>query len=129
MEGTDAKTGNSATNDRMIYVRSTGQVTFGINDGGQRTISTTESRNDNQWHHVVGTYAGGAMKLYVDGALVGSQTIGRASLYYGWWRIGADSIGNWSGGNATLTGLAIDEAAVYPYALDAAQVESHFTAR
>jgi hypothetical protein len=125
----NAKTGNSATNDRMIYVRSTGQVTFGINDGGQRTISTTESRNDNQWHHVVGTYAGGAMKLYVDGALVGSQSIGRASLYYGWWRIGADSISNWSGGNATLTGLAIDEAAVYPYALDAAQVESHFTAR
>jgi hypothetical protein len=69
------------------------------------------------------------MKLYVDGALAGSQTIGQASLYYGWWRIGNDTTSAWSGGGATQTGMVIDEAAVYPYALSAGQVLAHYSAR
>jgi hypothetical protein len=124
----NSKTANSSANDRMLYLRSNGQVTFGVNDGSQRTINSSSNKNNNAWHHAVGTYDDGVMKLYVDGVLAGSQTVGQASLYYGWWRVGFDTTNSWSGGGATQTGMVIDEAAVYPYALTADQVVSHYTA-
>ena len=125
----NAKTGNSSISDRMLYLRSDGRVTFGISDGSQQTLNSASGKNNGQWHHVVGSYDNGAMKLYVDGVLAGNQTIGQASLYYGWWRIGNDTTSSWPGGGATQTSLVIDEAAVYPYALSADQVLTHFNAR
>ncbi|ADB31813.1 LamG domain protein jellyroll fold domain protein [Kribbella flavida DSM 17836] len=125
-----SRTGNSSGGgDRMLYLRSNGAIIFGVNDGSQRTLTSTSGKNDSQWHHVVGTYDNGAMKLYVDGVLAGSQTVGTAALYYGWWRVGYDNISSWAGGGATQTGMVIDEAAVYPYALDAGQVQAHYDAR
>ena len=125
----NAKTGNSSVSDRMLYLRSDGRVTFGISDGSQQTLNSASGKNNGQWHHVVGSYDNGAMRLYVDGVLAGSQTIGQASLYYGWWRVGNDTTSSWPGGGATQTGMVIDEAAVYPYALSADQVLAHFDAR
>jgi hypothetical protein len=55
--------------------------------------------------------------------------VGQASLYYGWWRVGYDLTNSWPGGGATQTGMGIDEAAVYPYALTPAQVQSHYAAK
>ncbi|MDX6281316.1 MAG: hypothetical protein QOH03_2387 [Kribbellaceae bacterium] len=124
----NSKTGNSSSNDRMLYLRSNGQITFGVNDGSQRTINSASNKNNSAWHHAVGTFDNGSMKLYVDGVLAGSQTIGQASLYYGWWRVGNDTTSSWSGGGATQTGMVIDEAAVYPYALTADQVTAHYNA-
>lgn len=125
----NSATGNSGTNDRMLYVRATGQVTFAVNDGSMRTINSLSNKNNGQWHHIAGSYDGTTMKLYVDGALANSAVIGRAALYHGWWRIGADNIGGWPGGTVTQTGMVIDDAAVYPYALDAGQILSHYNAR
>jgi hypothetical protein len=125
----NSKTGNSATLDRMLYLRSNGTVSFGINDGSQKVINSSSNKNNGSWHHAVGTYDNGTMKLYVDGVLAGTQAIGPASLYYGWWRVGYDNTNNWSGGGATQTGLVVDEAAVYPYALSPAQIQAHFDAR
>ena len=112
----------------MLYLRSNGTVTFGVNDGSQRTVNSTSNKNNSAWHHAVGTYDNGVMKLYVDGVLAGSQTVGQASLYYGWWRVGYDNTNSWSGGGATQTGMVVDEAAVYPYALTADQVVAHYNA-
>jgi hypothetical protein len=129
-----SKTGNSAGGgDRMLYMRTNGAIVFGVNDGTQRTLTSATGKNNGQWHHVVGTYdnSGGnaIMKLYVDGALAGSASVGAASAYYGWWRVGYDQTSNWPGGGATQTGMAIDEAAIYPYALSPVQVQDHFAAR
>jgi hypothetical protein len=124
------KTGSSTNGgDRQLFMRSTGAIVFGINDGSQRTLTSATGKNDGKWHHVVGTYDNGAMKLYVDGALSGSASIGQASLYYGWWKVGYDNNSGWSGGAATQTGMGIDEAAVYPYALSAARIQAHYAAR
>ncbi|TWD83298.1 beta-propeller uncharacterized protein DUF5122 [Kribbella amoyensis] len=124
------RTGNGANGgDRMLYMRSNGAITFGVNDGSQRTLTSASGKNDSQWHHVAGTYDNGTMKLYVDGVQVGSQTVGSLATYYGWWRVGYDNIGGWPGGGASQTGMVIDEAAVYPYALDAARIQAHHAAR
>ncbi|TCC51353.1 laminin G [Kribbella capetownensis] len=126
----NSKAGTSATGgDRQLYMRTNGSIVFGVNDGAQKTLTSTSGKNDGQWHHVVGTFDNGAMKLYVDGALAGSASAGTASLYYGWWRLGYDNNTNWPGGGASQVGMSIDEGAVYPYALTPVQVQSHFAAR
>ncbi|MGZ0146838.1 LamG-like jellyroll fold domain-containing protein [Kribbella sp. WER1] len=125
----NGKTQSTVINDRMLYMRTSGAIVFGVNDGAQRTLTSVSGKNDGNWHHVVGTYDNGAMKLYVDGALSGSAQVGQAALYYGWWRVGYDNNNSWPGGGATQTGMGIDEAAVYPYALTAAQIQSHYSAR
>ncbi|GAA1615197.1 MULTISPECIES: LamG-like jellyroll fold domain-containing protein [Kribbella] len=125
----NGKTQSSAINDRMLYMRTNGSIVFGVSDGSQRTLTSVSGKNDGTWHHVVGTYDNGAMKLYVDGVLSGSAQVGQASLYYGWWRVGYDNNNSWPGGGATQTGMGIDEAAVYPYALTGAQIQSHYLAR
>ena len=104
-------------------------IVFGVNDGSQRTLTSPSGKNDGQWHHVVGSYENGTMKLYVDGVLSGSALVGPASIYYGWWRVGYDLTNSWPGGGATQTGMGIDEAAVYPYALSPLQVQSHYAAK
>ncbi|MFI6679329.1 LamG-like jellyroll fold domain-containing protein [Kribbella sp. NPDC050470] len=127
--GNSKTTSSGGGGDRMLYMRTNGTIVFGVNDGSQRTLTSTSGKNDGLWHHVVGTFDNGAMKLYVDGALAGSASVGQASLYYGWWRVGYDNTNSWPGGGAPQTGMGIDEAAVYPYALSAVQVQDHFAAR
>ncbi|MGW1342899.1 LamG-like jellyroll fold domain-containing protein [Kribbella sp. NPDC002412] len=127
--GNSKTTSSGGGGDRMLYMRTNGSIVFGVNDGSQRTLTSTSGKNDGQWHHVVGTFDNGAMKLYVDGALAGSASVGQASLYYGWWRVGYDNTNSWPGGGAPQTGMGIDEAAVYPYALSPVQVQDHFDAR
>jgi hypothetical protein len=125
----NGKTQSSGMSDRMLYMRTNGSIVFGVNDGSQRTLTSPSGKNDGQWHHVVGTFDNGMMKLYVDGVLSGSALVGPASLYYGWWRLGYDLTNSWPGGGATQTGMGIDEAAVYPYALTPLQVQTHFAAK
>ncbi|NND75470.1 MAG: VWD domain-containing protein [Ilumatobacter sp.] len=72
------------------------------------------SITDGEWHHYVVTYDAGTVKLYIDGALVGTRTGLAVST-------------------ATTRGLVIggqpadyDEFAMYPVALTAQQISSHF---
>ena len=58
------------------------------------------------------------MKLYVDGNLVGSNGVTTNQAYNGYWHVGGDS--GW--GSVQDYQGAVDEVAIYPYALSAAQV-------
>lgn len=76
-------------------------------------------------YHVVGTYDGATMKLYVDGALAASQA--RAGAF--------DSSAGFpttlGAANATGSmpfGGTIDDVAVYDTALSAARIQAHYTA-
>ena len=73
-----------------------------------------------RWHHVVGTYDGTAVRLYVNGVLAGSDSASNASLpnTTSALRVGADNDASFNG--------AIDEVAVYDTALAAADVRSHY---
>jgi hypothetical protein len=126
----NSSNGTSSQYDRHIYLQNDGTVTFGLYDGSTRTISSAPGTNDGQWHHVVGTFSPGSQKFYLDGALLGTQNTAAAEGYTGYWRIGADNLGGWPNGpsNAGINGT-VDEVAVYPVALDADQVQTHFEAR
>lgn len=97
--------------------------------GGTVTASTPlATYNDGNIHHVVATYDGTDIKLYVDGALVqttsAAGTLGTAT---GWLSVGvnnsfsSDSPTNWFNG-------VIDEPAVYNSVLSASRISAHYTA-
>jgi hypothetical protein len=123
----DAEVGG-ATSDFGVALRSDGRVVGGIGSsaGDVSIVSSTSGLNDGSWHHVVFTrvQATGAIRLYVDGALVQSGTAGtdsltaRPSLTFG--RLA-------TGGNAYAGSL--DEIAVYNTALTAGTVTSHYASR
>jgi Concanavalin A-like lectin/glucanases superfamily len=75
------------------------------------------------FHHVVATYDGSAMQLYVDGTQVGQAADSNPISSFGDpLLIGATS------DNFNYFNGAIDEVAVYPTALAAARVQAHFMA-
>lgn len=119
----DATTGTSTNYDRHVYMETDGKLTFGVWTGEASTITTSGSYNDGTWHHLVATQSSAGMRLYVDGALQGSDPQTGAQSYTGYWRIGGDT--TW-GPQPWFTG-AMDEVAVYPVALTAAQVAQHYT--
>jgi PKD repeat protein/uncharacterized protein YcfJ len=118
--------GDSSNYDRHLYVDSNGRLNFGVYDGtNSQLVTNATSVRDNQWHHAVGTFEKGTMALYVDGRRVGVRSgVSGAQRYWGYWRVGGDT--SWSG-NKYFNG-AIDDFAIYPKALTAAQVDSHWTA-
>ncbi|WP_304412825.1 PKD domain-containing protein [Cellulomonas sp. HZM] len=118
----DATSGTSSSYDRHVYMETDGRLTFGVWTGQTNTITTPQAYNDGAWHQVVATQSSDGMKLYVDGALRGTNPQTAAQAYTGYWRIGGDT--TW-GPQPWFNG-SLDEAAVYPTALTAAQVAQHW---
>ncbi|GGF13826.1 PKD domain-containing protein [Subtercola lobariae] len=115
--------GTSGSYDRHVYMQNNGQLVFGTYTGQLNTITTPGSYNDGLWHHVVGTQSSDGLKLYVDGALMGTNGATSAQPYTGYWRVGGDT--TWGSSSAFFAGT-IDEAAVYDTALPAATVSQHY---
>ena len=118
----------SATTDRQLYLAPNGKVYFGVGSN-KTTVASTSAINNNQWHHVVGTYTSGSngMKLYVDGAYQGQATA-TPQNFSGYWRAGAEDLNGWAG-NPTDDYFegSLDELAVYTKVLTPAEISSHFT--
>lgn len=120
---------NSAANDFGVSLRSDGRVVGGIGSPTGSDVSIVSSvagLNNGSWHHVAFTRvrSTGAIRLYVDGALVASGTAGTNSLTaqptLSFGRLASDV--NYYAGS-------LDEVAVYNTALTAATVSSHYSAR
>lgn len=123
-------TGTSSSYDRHVYMTNNGRVVFGVYNGAARTVASTQSFNDGQWHHVAASLSEAGMALYVDGKRVGRDTsVTSGSVYSGYWRVGGDNLGSWPDRptSAFLSG-SVDEAAIYPTALTLAQLQQHYLA-
>ena len=79
----------------------------------------------NQWNHIVGSYDGSTVRIWVNGTLVGTQavTIGTINQYSTPVDIGAYETKAKSAGNV-FPGV-IDEVAVYPTALSSTRIAVH----
>jgi hypothetical protein len=111
----------------VLVVGSNGQPIFGIDDASATLYSVTGSQavNDGQWHHLVGTYDGSQVCLYVDGVQAGAcQKAG--TIFYSADLVAIGRDGGFAGNYFNGT---IDEVAIYGKALTAAQVQRHFLAR
>jgi PKD repeat protein len=119
------KTGNSPDHDRHVYLDDAGHVSFAVWPGWAAGVTSARTYNDGGWHHVAASLGSGGLALYIDGQLVGSRTdVSRGEHVNGYWRIGGDT--RWAGSTDWFAGR-IDEVAVYPTQLSAAQVQRHVT--
>lgn len=119
------QTALSVNYDRHIYLQDDGRLVFGVYSGAMISLTTAKAYNDDTWHQVVGTQSPGGMRLYVDGALQGSNTVASAENNTGYWRVGGDR--TW-GSTSPYVRAAIDEVAIYSYAVPAATVLAHYRA-
>jgi PKD repeat protein len=130
----NSRTGRSGTNtnDRKLYMTNNGEVHFGVRPdfGARVTVNSAAGLNDGNWHHLVGTLGADGLRLYVDGALVDvDASVTEPQQFHGYWRIGGDRTANWpSAPTQEAITASLDEIAVYPRVLTAAQVQAHFAA-
>ncbi|MCL3861290.1 PKD domain-containing protein [Actinotalea sp. K2] len=125
----NSATGNSSGYDRHVYMDNAGRIWFGVHPGGVRTVNSTASFNDGQWHHVVASLGPNGMRLYVDGKRVGQRTdVTAGQDFSGYWRLGGDNLNGWTN-RPTSNYLAgsLDDVAIYPSVLTHEQVLQHYT--
>ena len=133
----NARTGSSSQYDRHVYLTNAGNVVFGVYPGAIKTVQSTATYLDGRWHHVVATQAGATnanpgIRLYVDGALVGSDsTVVTNENAAEYWRIGYDNINSWGVTQPTnffFTGSLAFASLYLTTALTPTQVRAHFNA-
>ncbi|QDP95167.1 PKD domain-containing protein [Microlunatus elymi] len=119
----------SSSYDRHIYMDNAGHITFGVYPGAVRTVTTSGTYNDGQWHHIVASLSSAGMELWVDGVRRGvDASTTSAQDYTGYWRLGGDNLGGWPNtGSSTNFSGQIDDTAIYPTALTATQIRDHYT--
>lgn len=119
----DDKTGQGGRQNYVLAIEGSSPVLLfeRVIDGAQRQVQVPVSKGE--WHHVVATYDGATLRLFVDGSLGGSVGDARPA------RVKNSNflVGTNNDLDAPLRG-AIDEAVVYHKALGAAQVRAHFAA-
>jgi hypothetical protein len=126
----NTQTGTSSQFDRHVYMTDSGRLVFGVYVSGFYTATSPLAYNDGAWHHMIATLSGTGFRLYVDGAVVASNTsvaVGESDT--GYWRIGYDNLSGWpSAPTSYYFKGSIDDAAVYSTALTGAQISALHTA-
>lgn len=125
--------------DRMVYLENTGRLAFVVLPASE--LHTTAAYNDGNWHHLVAEMGPSAstgfaatnepagMRLYVDGALVASNTTTTGTTYAGYVRWGGSVVSGWTTTPATPQFRGqIDEVAVYSTQLSHQDVLWHYYA-
>jgi hypothetical protein len=106
-----------------LYLNQNGRPAFFTFDrnAAQYLVTGPLSVADGQWHHLVGTYDGGQVCLYVDSQLIACRVAG--AIFYG---AGAVAIGrDGDCGCSYFTGRIAD-VAIFGAALSAVQVQAHY---
>jgi hypothetical protein len=122
--------GNTAAS-YALYTGLTGGLFFYVFDGATFILSPDAGAGvwDGNWHHVVGTYDGLNVRLYVDGVEIGEGTPTTISIGYNLPTSNDLFIGTYNAGAASVFNYfgAIDEASVFNRALSAAEVASRYS--
>lgn len=111
-----------ALDQRVIVETGAGQLEVNESAGNAWGV-TTSAMSDHGPHHLVFTYDGAAVHIFVDGA---ELTLDYTGTPFANGAMSMSALGAFFGG-ASFLGI-LDEAAWYDYALDAAQVAAHYAA-
>jgi len=95
-----------------------GGYCFYINDGGSAVSLSSGFVGEVGWHHVVGTYDGADMKIYVDGDLKNTNPVGPVTIDY--YLDQALFLGGFD--NSPENAQTLDEVMVYSRGLTAGEV-------
>jgi hypothetical protein len=115
------KTSSTGWTDGYGLALSGGKLSFYVNNHQNNNVQTALPRE--RWSHVVGTYDGTALRLYVNGQLIASRAFSAAIVHPAQpLLIGSEPLNrNWKGG--------LDEVAVYGQALSADRIREHYERR
>ncbi len=125
----------SSSQDRMLWVDSSGDVVFGVQNGTTKAeaVSSTEV-NDGAWHFVAASFSSSGLSLDVDGSTTTSTTITSATSYTGYWHLGWAGSNGWTNAGATeylngsLFGVAVFGTALSSTNLTTLEDESSLSA-
>jgi PKD repeat protein len=120
----NSQTGNSNSYDRHVYMQNDGTLVFGTYTGQLNEAISPLAYNDNKWHMATATQGSDGMKLYVDDALVATNSQTNAQGYSGYWLAGSDP--TWGSTNQNFTGT-LDDFAVYPNVLSASTIANLYS--
>ena len=62
--------------NRTFYMQSDGRITARVSDGSTHTVTSTAAMTAGNWSHILMTSDGSTLKLYIDGVLQGSTSLG-----------------------------------------------------
>lgn len=128
----NTQVGNSTTTDRHLYMDNAGKVHFsmGYNHGNNPVSSL--AYNDGNWHSAMATFSPSAgIKLYMDGALVGSDASVNQTIYItGYWKIGFENLsGGWpSQPSSNYFAGSVDEVLIYDKVLTPSEIQGYYNA-
>jgi hypothetical protein len=115
-----------------LYTSLSGGLTFYVYDGSTYVESPDAGRGiwDGNWHHVVGTYDGFSVRLYVDGGEVGTGTPTTIPIAYNLPTSNDLFLGGY--GNSSYAGYyysgSIDEVSIFNRPLSNSEILARFTA-
>ena len=99
-----------------------GKVKWHLNIYGEGITQSVKSVNDNIWHHLIGTYDGSILKLYIDGLLDSTDdspgSCSNPNINF--------QIGRWVGGSSQYFNGLIDEVRIYNRVLSAEEIRFHY---
>jgi glucose/arabinose dehydrogenase len=105
-----------------LFSDANGKLSWGLwQSGGPQQLASYAGLQTNVTYEAVGTYDGSTLRLYVNGALVASKTVGALALNTSNHRV-------LTGAVDTSAGVWIDDLALYGRALTAAQIATHYQA-
>ncbi len=106
-----------------LYEGDDGSWEFWVNSGSGMNAIFSDPATQNAWHHVVGTFDGTTMRLYVNGVLASSTT----AVGYQAQTVNPIEIAQSEpGGNLYFNGW-LQEPAIYGTALSATQIQRHYS--
>jgi len=112
---------NDATGGSFLGIddSSANKIKFGLNSYATQHLNSTMTLNDNTWHHIVGSWDGTNLKLYIDSVLNASSTPTTTLTYPAI----NTQIGRWVGGASQYFNGQIDDVRIYSYALTTEQIK------
>lgn len=94
-------------------------IHFDISDGSNtQSFSISSGLNQNQWHHIAGTFDGSWMRIYLDGVLKDSASAKFSAIGYN-----STSTPIWIGDPVTGYGGIIEETRIWDYARTKKQIQ------
>jgi hypothetical protein len=97
--------------------------------GNDATWNTASSITDGNWHHVVVTYSGTALLVYVDGSALGSpQSVALNTVINSYGFVVGTTLAPGDGNDGLAFRGSIDEVAIYSSALSASTITDHYQA-
>ena len=112
--------------DRMLYLDNSGKLVWGVYNGSTSEVVSSSAYNNAAWHMAVAEVGTSGERLWVDGALVASNSsVTSAQAFTGYWHIGWAYTTSWPDPPTdTYFAGSLSEMAVIPTQLSQTQISA-----